>query len=59
MKRTLRLRREQLGELTAAELVEVVGGTTPFVTNGHNCFGTSLCFGLSAPVLCTVLSLDC
>lgn len=59
MKRTLRLRREQLIEITATELVEVRGGTTPFITNGHNCFGTSLCLGLSLPTICTFVSLDC
>ncbi|HEU0131539.1 MAG TPA: hypothetical protein VFQ85_11185 [Mycobacteriales bacterium] len=41
--RTLRLTREQLTELTATELIEVRGGTTPFVTDGHHCFGSTLC----------------
>ena len=44
MKRTLRLRRDELSELTTSELEQVRGGTTPFFTNGHNCFGSTLCF---------------
>ena len=44
MDRTLKLRRENLTELTAPELVLVRGGTTPFATDGHHCFASSLCF---------------
>jgi hypothetical protein len=51
MKRTLRLRCEELHELTTSELKELRGGTTPFYTNGHNCFGSTLCF--------VTLSCDC
>jgi hypothetical protein len=43
MKRTLRLHREALAEITAPELTLVRGGTTPFATDGHHCFGTGLC----------------
>ena len=43
MKRTLRLRAEHLYELPTAELTSVRGGSTPFVTDGHHCHGSSLC----------------
>ncbi len=43
MKRTLALHREELIELTDVELAVVHGGSTPLITDGHHCFGTSLC----------------
>ena len=59
MKRTLRLRREQLAEITAADLHEVRGGTHPLITDGHHCFGTTICPGFSLAPACTVLTIDC
>jgi hypothetical protein len=43
VKRTLLLRRESLHELAGTELSSVRGGTTPWVTDGHHCFGSTLC----------------
>ncbi|HEX8004118.1 MAG TPA: hypothetical protein VF519_15625 [Mycobacteriales bacterium] len=59
MKKTLRLSREELRELTAPELQDVQGGTHPLITDGHHCFGTTLCAGLSLPTACGVLTIDC
>jgi hypothetical protein len=58
MKKTLRLRREALTEITASELPQVRGGTTPFATDGHHCFGSSLCFGISG-IACATLQNEC
>lgn len=46
MKRTLRLRRESLSELAAPELLQIRGGTSPWVTDGHHCQGSTLCAGV-------------
>lgn len=59
MKKTLRLRREALVEITAPDLQVVCGGTHPLITDGHHCFGTALCPGLSLPTACGVLTVDC
>jgi hypothetical protein len=59
MKKTLRLRREALVELAAPVLQDVRGGTNPLITDGHHCFGTALCPGLSLRPACGVLTVDC
>lgn len=59
MKKTLRLRRETLVEITAPDLQGVRGGTHPLITDGHHCFGTTLCPRLSLPTACAVLTIDC
>lgn len=43
MKRTLRLRREPLHELTSTDLASVHAGTNTWVTDGHHCFVSNLC----------------
>lgn len=49
MKRTLRVRREELFELATVELASVNGASTPYITDGHHCYGSSLC-GIVRPL---------
>jgi hypothetical protein len=60
MTKKLHLRREALGELTPIELTAVRGGTTPFATDGHHCFGSTLCVGVQSNMdVCYLTSNQC